>query len=69
MHPPTPLRSLVLDLEVGECLCITVPGAETYYVAVRVLHKSGRRSRLAVQAKDGVQIERDTKSAHEPLIA
>ena len=54
-------RSLVIDMEVDECLQITAEAGATtddQTVSVTMLAKSGKRARLRVVAAPGVKVRR-----------
>ena len=55
-------RSLVIDMEVGECLQVIVGPdvrADDQTVSVTMLAKSGKRARLRVLASPGIRVQRD----------
>lgn len=63
MDRPGP-RSLVMDLEVGECLMvIPAPGSDPADRVVRVemLAKSGKRTRIRVLAAASTHVQREQK--------
>ena len=65
-------RSLVMDLEVGECLMvIPSPSGDPADRVVRVemLAKSGKRARIRVSAAASTQVQRVEISAHPELTA
>lgn len=58
------VRSLVIDMEAGESLHVTVPAnARTvdHTVQVQMLAKSGKRARVRVLAAPGIQVSRHEK--------
>lgn len=65
-RPSTGMRSLVIDMEAGESLQVTVPPAaqaEGQTVRVQMLAKSGKRARVRVLAAPGIQVSRAEKDA------
>lgn len=68
-RPSTGMRSLVIDMEAGESLQVTVPPSAAgdlavhQTVRVQMLAKSGKRARVRVLAAPGVQVQRTDKDA------
>jgi hypothetical protein len=63
-RPGDALRSLVIDMDAGEALCVTVPPSATHQaqtVRVQMLAKSGKRARVRVLASPVVQVHRTEK--------
>lgn len=65
-RPGAALRSLVIDMDAGEALCVTVPPSDSHEpqtVRVQMLAKSGKRARVRVLAPADVQVHRHEQDA------
>lgn len=63
-RPGAAVRSLVIDMDAGEALCVTVPPSdrhEAQTVRVQMIAKSGKRARVRVLASPDVQVHRSEK--------